>query len=257
MTLKVSHGIFLFLLALLSAKAWAEAPEIPFPERPSDVPEKIYGVEQENWKTFGVSCSSLSDAISRNKNGNDRWSKSFGEIPAKTHWISCLESIRRVKSALAQWRDLKPEVEGIRDTIAEKHNKEFPLIPLATAIGKHVHGDAKLSRNHLYTINVFRPRYKVIQKLPDGGGLFIDTRGKFPPVYFRPRDGQEIREGVPINQVASYYSFLGTTTYTNRNGFKREAFVFGGYEDKEFRSKYSEAIKAHQWIRGDVNTSGM
>lgn len=252
-------GILISVLLLTCSSAGVaevDSVDAAFPEKPSMVPEKLLGVGRDNWRTFGISCSSLDEEISLYAD-DDRWGTVFGETSAKMHWVNCLESIQDVKNALRVWKETKPKVFSIRDAIADQHSKEFPLITINRGIANHLRDESTLDKDTLYAIDVYRPRYRILQKFENGEALFVDTEGQWPAVYFVAPDGVSLKEGVYINGVADYYSYRGIAEYLNRDGFERKAFVFKGYTDSKFREVYVRAVEARQWIDGDVSTEGM
>lgn len=236
--------------------AEVDSVDAEFPEKPSMVPGTLLGVDRDNWRTFGVSCSSLDDAISRYAE-DDRWGTFYGEPDAKIHWTNCLESIEKIKSALEMWKKTRPKVVSIRNSIADRHGKSFPLKPINWGISNHLSNQKNLDKNILYAINVYRPRYRILQKFENQEALFADTEGEWPPVYFIAPGGVVLDEGEYLNAVADYYSYQGVYEYLNRDGFERKAFIFKGHTDSSFRGLYTRAVEARRWIDGKVNTDGM
>jgi len=75
----------------------------PLPITPSQVPDKLLGVNKENWITFSLSCSSLSRNVESRKHYHE-WSSNSITI---SYWKECLKDITRVKESLEIHRNAK------------------------------------------------------------------------------------------------------------------------------------------------------
>jgi len=248
--------IMVSVITLLSFPSYAEKnPE--FPSKPSLVPDKIFNVKRQNWKTFSLSCKSLDRNITTYI-GRDRWGIMFGEVEGKSDWDECLNDIKNVKKQLKIFRKEIKIVKKLASEISIKENKIFPLDSILRAISNHINNIKPLDKKTIYAIDVFNYHYIAFQVVTDQQVLFIDQENTYPPILLNINKGLIVKERTPISNYADYFTYDGITEYTNSMGFKRQAIVLTGHKSNNgFREAYIKAAKAYQWIDGDVNTKGM
>jgi len=225
-----------------------------FPAKPSLVPNVLLGVKRSNWKTFGLSCKLLDETITQYRK-DDYWGHFGGDIEGKQDWYDCLKDIKKTQEALRLFRELRPKLLTCRDKIQKHTGKRFPLFTLNYALHKNQHGNYKFNNNTLYAIDI-NSTYRILQLLPSGVGLFCDTDDKWMPILLIPPKNVVLQENSYINQQVDYYSYDGIKTYTNTDGFKKQAFVFKGYRDQEFRRLWIQSVEALQQFK-NANVKGM
>lgn len=123
-------------------------------------------------------------------------------------------------------------------------------------IFKNINDGVYPNKKDIYFIDVYENTYVILQKIDDYSALFYDTDGQWPSIFFLATEGRPLKEGVPLNNAADYYTFEGVHTYKNMRGFERQAFIIRGHLDPEFRSNFISFIYTQQWLR-DKNMDGM
>lgn len=249
--------------------------EVKMPTVASKI-KKILGVPAKNWSTFGSSFSDCPELYKWSKekqkyfkNQNSRKSKKYltnnegksytlKESEIETTFYSCLSEIRFLKSQVSENKKYKNiMLKNDIPRLLKKHpGFNAPKSSLNSMIYKNISDGVIPNKNDIYFIDMYKNTYVILQKTNNNTALFYDTKGKWPSIYFIASTERALKEKMPINNAADYYTFEGVYTYKNNQGFERQAYKIKGHIDPVFRTNSLSYFYTKQWLK-DKNIKGM